>query len=114
MTTEQKLDYIAAKVSRTSRLMQVAEEAAELIHAATKLARIKAGDNPAAVSRKQALKNLVEEIADVKNSIDALQLDDILPSGAVEEVERVKLDRWFERVKLAGKNEYGSKRSITE
>lgn len=103
MTTEQKLDYIAAKVSLASRLMQVAEEAAELIQAAAKLARIKAGDNPAAVSREQALKNLVEEIADVRNAIDALQLDDILPSRAVEEVERAKLDRWFERVKLAGK-----------
>lgn len=103
MTTEQKLDYIAAKVSRTSRLMQVAEEAAELIHASTKLARINGGDNPTAVAREQALKNLVEEIADTRNAIDALRLDDVLPSGAVEEVQRAKLERWFERVKLAGK-----------
>lgn len=99
MNKEEKLDYIAAKVSQTSRLMQVAEEAAELIQAAAKLARIKAGDNPAAVSREQAMQNLVEEIADVKIAIDALQLDDILPNRAVEEVEREKLDRWFERVK---------------
>jgi hypothetical protein len=103
MNRESKLSYIAAKVSQQSRLMQVAEEAAELIHAATKLARIKAGDNPTAVAREQALKNLVEEIADTRNAIDALQLDDVLPSGAVEEVARAKLDRWFERVKLAGK-----------
>lgn len=103
MNRESKLSYIAAKVSQQSRLMQVAEEAAELIQASMKLVRIKAGDNPAAVSHEQALKNLVEEIADTRNAIDALQLDDILPSGAVEEVERAKLDRWFERVKLAGK-----------
>ena len=103
MNRESKLSYIAAKVSQQSRLMQVAEEAAELIQASMKLARIKAGDNPAAVSRDEALRSLVEEIADVKNSIDALQMDDILPSGDIEEVERVKLDRWFERVKLTGK-----------
>ena len=103
MNRESKLSYIAAKVSQQSRLMQVAEEAAELIQASMKLVRIKAGYNPAAVSHEQALKNLVEEIADTRNAIDALQLDDILPSGAVEEVERAKLDRWFERVKLAGK-----------
>ena len=103
MTTEQKLDFIAAKVSQTSRLMQVAEEAAELIHAAAKLARIKAGDNPAAITKEKAVDNLIEEIADVENSIAALRLDDVLPSGTVEEREREKVDRWFERVKLAGK-----------
>lgn len=103
MNRESKLSYIAAKVSQQSRLMQVAEEAAELIQAAAKYARIKAGDNPAAVSRDEALCSLIEEIADVKNSIDALRLDDVLPSGAVEEVQRAKLERWFERVKLAGK-----------
>lgn len=103
MNRESKLDYIAAKVSQTSRLMQVAEECAELVQAAAKMARIKAGDNPAAVSRDEALRSLVEEIADVRNAIDALRLDDVLPSGAVEEVQRAKLERWFERVKLAGK-----------
>lgn len=103
MNRESKLSYIAAKVSQQSRLMQVEEEAAELIQAAAKYVRIEAGDNPSPVSRDEALRSLVEEIADVKNSIDALQLDDIFPSGAVEEVEREKLDRWFERVKIGGK-----------
>ena len=103
MNRESKLDFIAAKVSQTSRLMQVAEECAELIQAAAKYVRIEAGDNPSPVSRDEALRSLVEEIADVRNAIEALRLDDVLPSGAVEEVERAKLERWFERVKLGGK-----------
>ena len=82
-----------------SRLAQVAEEAAELAQASMKLARIKAGDNPSSKTKEQAIEDLVEEIADVKNAIDALRLDDVLPSGAVEIVERQKLDRWYKRVK---------------
>lgn len=99
MNRESKLSYIAAKVSQQSRLMQVAEEAAELIQAAAKRARIKAGDNPAAISKDQAIDNLIEENADVNNAIAALRLDDVLPSGAVEEREREKIDRWYKRIK---------------
>ena len=99
MTTEQKLDFIAAKVSQTSRLMQVAEEAAELIQAAAKLARIKAGDNPTPISQDEAIDNLVEEIADVNSAIAALRLDDVLSSGEVEERQREKIDRWYKRIR---------------
>ena len=99
MTTEQKLDFIAAKVSQTSRLMQVAEECAELIQAASKLARIEAGDNPAAISKDEAINNLVEEIADVNNAIAALRLDEVLPSGIVEVLQREKIDRWYKRIR---------------
>lgn len=93
------MDYIAAKVSIESRLMQVAEECAELIQAASKLIRLKAGDNPTVIEKDEAIDNLVEEIADVNNAIAALRLDDVLPSGTLEEKEREKIDRWFKRIK---------------
>ena len=94
MTTEQKLDFIAAKVSLESRLMQVAEEAAELIQAASKRIRIEVGDNPTAITKDEAINNLVEEIADVNNAIAALRLDEVLPSGIVEVLQREKIDRF--------------------
>ena len=99
MNEEHKLDYIATKVSFESRLIQVAEESAELAQAAVKLVRIKRGDNPSPLPVNQAADNVIEEIADVKNAIAALRIDNLIPTDELEEQRQEKLDRWYKRIR---------------
>lgn len=56
---------ILEKIGRAAMLEQLAEEAAELSHAALKAARIERGENPTPVTLKEAEKNLTEEYTDV-------------------------------------------------
>ena len=52
-------------IGRPAMLEQMAEEASELAKAALKLARIERGENPTAVTKEEAEKNLAEEYTDV-------------------------------------------------
>ena len=60
-----RIAFIAAHIKCTAALEQLAEEAAELGHAALKYARIIRGDNPTPVTPEEAHKTLIEEMADV-------------------------------------------------
>lgn len=77
-----------------TRLIQLAEEAAELSQAALKLVRAKHKETP--VSEAEARRNLIEEIADVNVCIFALVNDSDMM--AVESVARQKSRRWEERL----------------
>ena len=79
------------------RLEQLAEECAELGHAALKLARILRGENPTPVSEAEAREALVREIADVMVCTDALTDTRMLRDIGSYCTE--KKDRWEQRLK---------------
>ena len=74
------------------RLIQLAEEAAELSQAALKLVRARHGDTP--VTPFQASAHLLEEMADVYVTALALNPDRM----TVEAIARQKSKRWEERL----------------
>lgn len=69
------IEYIRKTIPKAELLAQLAEEAAELGHAALKLRRTLGNQNPTPVTYEEALDNLHEEIADVKLALKALDLD---------------------------------------
>ena len=76
-------------------LAQLAEEGAELAHAALKLRRALDGNNPTPVGIRDASDALVEEIADVivvENQLLGLNWDE------VDSLCRKKLARWEQRL----------------
>lgn len=75
-----------------TKLIQLAEEASELSQAALKLIRARGGDTP--ISELQAVRNLLEEIADVNVCIVALDAD----KYAIEAIMRKKASRWERRL----------------
>lgn len=56
-------------------LEQLAEESAELAHAALKLARIMRGENPTPVEYHDAVRNLIEEYTDVIQCGEDLEIE---------------------------------------
>ena len=79
-------------------LTSLAEETCELGQAALKLRRVFTGANPTPVTQEDAIEKFEEEIADVM-----LYLDEIgFSRKRVEEVKAMKLERWKERLILAG------------
>lgn len=91
-------------------LLQLAEEAAELSQAATKLARVMRGYNPTPITEPQALTNLAEECADVQLCVDVTRLSlqndpklsemakRLLGSERLTALEAVKEKRWCTRL----------------
>lgn len=80
-------------------LAQLAEEAAELAHAALKLRRALDGTNPTPVSVQEAGNQLVEEIADVivvENQLYGIDW------RVIDEVCKRKLGRWEGRLEAKG------------
>jgi NTP pyrophosphatase (non-canonical NTP hydrolase) len=90
----EKLQYIIDCLPTEELLAQLAEEASELAQAALKLRRVEDGTNPARISKEDAIKNLLEEIADVKLSIHLLGFDDEKAEAVCREIMVKKTDRW--------------------
>lgn len=86
-------------LSEPARLEQLAEECAELGHAASKLARILRGENPTPEPEADARKHLTEEIADVMVCVDAVADTRMLRDIGEKCTE--KKDRWETRMKQA-------------
>lgn len=84
-------------LSETVRLEQLAEEAAELAHAALKLSRILRGESPTPVSEAEAREALVREIADVMVCTDALTDTRMLRD--IGTYCTAKKDRWEQRLR---------------
>ena len=86
-------------LSEPVRLEQLAEECAELGHAALKLSRILRGENPTPVGEAQARENLIGEIADVLVTVDTL-----INTRTIRDIGEKcteKKDRWETRMKQA-------------
>ena len=74
----------------------LAEEAGELDHAAKKVQRILAGDNPTPVKIEDAMREVVEEAGDVWCCLAAIGLDD---ADALARIAGPKMERWESRLK---------------
>lgn len=89
---------VRSKVDGRALLESLAEEASELSQAALKLIRAKGlSGNPTPMSDEEAEAELLIEIADVRNCINAFGL----PSkhgGLINEITEAKMKRWVERL----------------
>ena len=79
-------------------LEQLAEESAELAHAALKLARKMRGVNPTPKTEEECWEALIEEMADVQVCEEQLQLG-IGPQKIIKDTTREKTQRWEARIK---------------
>ena len=98
---------IMQKLGARERLEVLAEEAAELSQAALKMIRayrMGGAVNPTPVTAKEALENLVEEVADVELAVETLGLC-YMNRGKIEKIKEEKRNRWLERLKGEEKNE---------
>lgn len=92
-------EYIRSHLPNAEILAQLAEEAAELGHAALKLRRVIDGTNPTPVTYDEAYANLKEEIADIMLLINILELDTTQLSGEYIQIMIAKNERWVRRLK---------------
>lgn len=96
---EPDLQYIRDQLGVPELLAQLAEECNELSHAALKLRRVYDGRNPTPVSESEALDNLLEEIGDVDNCLEALELDDPKYAIQMHRNKEEKIKRWAWRLR---------------
>lgn len=101
MSINESIEYIAKHISEGDILCQIAEEASELAKAALKLKRAIEGTNPTPITKKEALENLVEEIADIELCLNifSTKISDDFPYDLEEEIYTTKADRWCKRLK---------------
>lgn len=89
-------------VGAPAALELLAEECAELAHAALKYARVIRGENPTPVDAEEASHNMLEELADVLVMASDVSGNMYAP-GAVKTMAERKLERSVERFKKAGR-----------
>ena len=92
----EKVQYIIDCLPMEELLAQLAEECCELAQAALKLRRVEDGTNPARIPKEDAIKNLLEEVADVRLSLSLLIADDEPTGSVIRETMARKTDRWAE------------------
>ena len=94
---------IVLKLPKAALLEQAAEEAAELVQACLKLARIYRGENPTPVTEEKAIANVEEEAADVYLCMCALDEAKCAKVYFDDCCDRMyaKLDRWVQRLEDA-------------
>lgn len=98
-----KEKLIRAAIPMDELLAGLAEEAAELGHAALKYRRVLTGTNPTPVSAEEAREALLEEIADVELYLSIIGFyKDKSDLSVLAEVTLTKLDRWVERLQGKG------------
>lgn len=83
---------------------QLAEEAAELAQAASKMARKIRGENPTPKTELTCLSALHEEISDTGNCIDELISAGKLDKALIDDLKKRKMKRWERRINEARKN----------
>lgn len=95
------LEMIASKAGTDESIIQLMEECAELIQAASKYRRALKGTTPVSLSKAQA--NLIEEMADVRVCISemAAVLDGEFSHDTEQQLEaqqQNKIVRWCKRL----------------
>ena len=88
-----EIDYIAKNLDDTDLFLQLAEEAAELSQACLKYVRAYRGNNPTKDSAEVYLKNIIEELTDVRVSADALNIEEDIDTYIN------KIHRWADRIR---------------
>lgn len=94
----EKMQYIIDCIPTEELLAQLAEEASELAQAALKLRRTYSDVNPTPVPKEDAVKNLLEEIADVSLVINMLGFNTDRNEVICREIMAKKTDRWADRL----------------
>lgn len=98
-TYAEDISYINDKLSAPAILGQAAEEADELGKACLKLQRILMGENPTPVTEPEARASLIEEMADICCSMEALtQKLGINFQANILPIIPQKAERWAERI----------------
>ena len=94
-----ELELIQAHLNRKELLLQLAEECAELSHAALKLHRKITGVNPTPALYSDCENNLLEEAADVVLSLRVLKiLDGEDFQKELDDLVKLKSQRWVSRL----------------
>lgn len=88
-----EFDYIAKNLDDSDLFLQLAEEAAELSQACLKYVRAYRGNNPTKDSADVYLKNIIEELTDVRVSADALNIEEDIDTYIN------KIHRWANRIR---------------
>lgn len=97
MNKDEKIKYIKENLSYSELLTALAEEASELAQACLKLRRvITPNSSPTPTSKLKAKANLLEEIADVRVSIDMIIDQDM--NSEIDNIYDMKLDRFVDRL----------------
>lgn len=92
------LEIVRNKLNSRALLGALAEEAAELSEAALELIRAKGlSSNPTPISDEEAEAELLVEIADVINCINAFDLPGKY-GGLINEITEAKMQHWVERL----------------
>ena len=99
MDVNEKIRYIRDHTDNIGLYIQMAEEAAELVHAALKVTRILYGRRPTPVTLTDALRNVNEEYSDLKMVMMILGKEDST------QYKPEKLDRWVERLQKMNRSE---------
>lgn len=98
MTLNKKIQFIQDHLTHEDLLLQLAEECAELGHAALKVCRVLNPRNPTPQNMTGAIHNLHEEIADVALALKVLGFDLENDADRQDRMDK-KLHRWVLRLK---------------
>lgn len=103
LTREEKLEYIRDNVDRADLYAAIAEEAAELAAAASKMERVLRKNNPTPVTYEKAFGRVREEFCDVLNTCEALYMVDKhqVEGAGLYNYRTSKITRWYNRLKRA-------------
>ena len=97
MNQSDRITFIAWHIKAAAALEQLAEEAAELTHAALKYARVVRGENPTPVTLVEAHDALTEEMGDVILCARVLMAQGVaFDNNAVAER---KAQQWVDRIR---------------
>lgn len=88
-----EIDYITKNLDGSDLVLQLAEEAAELSQACLKYVRACRGNNPTKDSEEVYLKNVLEELTDVRVSADVLNIEEDIDTYIN------KIHRWADRIR---------------
>lgn len=92
------IDVIREMMPLAEVMTQLAEEASELAQAALKFRRTLSNSNPTPVTRREAEKKLLEEIADVKLCLHVAGFEAVRHKISVNRTITAKADRWLKRL----------------
>ncbi len=93
------IDIVRAHLQPAELYAQLAEEATELAKAALKMRRAITDMNPTPVTEAEAYGNLIEEVADVRGCLMALEIG--TDSGTIQSIasiSEIKMARWATRL----------------
>ena len=92
------IDAIREMMPLAEIMTQLAEEAAELSQAALKYRRTLSNSNPTPITRHEAEKILLEEIADVKLCLHVSGFEAVRHKIQVNRTITAKAERWLKRL----------------